>query len=111
MRTTRELIHELEQEATQHSNVLLVVGFEESSIMIGPDQEDRLKLLNDALEVGGQAIGLIAMEVSGPQLTILHRVYPEHEGEEREQFQRYLAALSETTVQHVAKDHPNIKPL
>lgn len=93
MRSTVELIAELDQETSEHSVVALVVGFENSSIMIFTKQADRLQVLNDAIEQGGHPLGLVASDLKDGVVTFLHRVYPEHSGEDAELAESVLSRL------------------
>jgi hypothetical protein len=102
MRTTPELIAELDKEGTQHRFVALVVAFENSTVPIPASDENRLKLLNDAVNVGGSPIGLIAFDQSGQELTIITRVYPEYSGDEGEQANLCLEALSQKVGETLA---------
>jgi hypothetical protein len=53
MRSTVDLIKELETESAQHFCCILPVAFENTSIMINPTDENRLQLLNAAIQQGG----------------------------------------------------------
>lgn len=59
MRTTTELIEELRTEAPKFTFVQLVVGYEQSSIFIQPDDPDGLNKLNDAVKRGGEPVGFV----------------------------------------------------
>ena len=85
MRSTKELIAELDAEATQHMNVAMVVAFENTTLPIFPADENRLMLLDNAVNVGGSPIGLIAFDRSTNGLTIATRVFPEYDAVEAEQ--------------------------
>jgi hypothetical protein len=82
MRNTPELIHELEDEAKNHWYVAMIVGFESSTISVQAKDENRLATLNSAMQAGGIPIGLIAVDRTESELTILARVYPEHQDSE-----------------------------
>jgi hypothetical protein len=79
MRSTAELIAELEQEAQQHWYVTMVVGFENSTIFVQTKDENRLAMLNTAILAGGIPVGLIAVDKTKNELVLLTRVYPEHQ--------------------------------
>lgn len=86
MRSTPELIAELEEESKQLFSCQLVIAFENTSIFVDADDPDRLQMLNDAIRAGGIPIGLIATEKSERNvLSVSTRVYPEHTGEAAEQ--------------------------
>jgi hypothetical protein len=78
MRTTNELIAELEEESSQHWYVAIAVAFEHSTVIVSSTDGDRLKKLNDAVNAGGHPIGLIAAEQSDGRLSIMTTIYPEN---------------------------------
>jgi hypothetical protein len=94
MRSTPELIHELEDEAKNHWYVAMVVGFESSTIFVQAKDENRLATLNSAMQAGGIPVGLIAADKTGNELTILARVYPEHQDSEEFDAEAYLIPLT-----------------
>ena len=84
LRSTVDLIEELKIEGQQHFTVELVVGFENTSILIDSklDAEEAHSQLVGAMQQGGIPIGLIWVDSTighGKQiLTPGHRIYPEH---------------------------------
>ena len=62
MRSTVDLIQELETESAQHFSCVLPVAFENTSIMIIATDENRLQLLNDAVRQGGIPVGLVVTD-------------------------------------------------
>jgi hypothetical protein len=95
MRSTKDLIAELEDEAKNHWVVMLVVGFETSTIFVRSGDEDRHTLLNSSVRAGGIPIGLIAVDKTGNELTILTRVYSEHQEAARDRAEGFLGALTD----------------
>src|SRR5437773_10248462 len=80
MRSTKELVEELESEATRHYSCMIAVGFEDTNIIISSNQPDRLTLLNDAVQQGGIPIGLIVANKDGHQLSMKYPVFTEQQG-------------------------------
>lgn len=80
MRSTPDLIAELEDEARKHWYVTMVVGFETSTIFVRATDDNRITMLNSAIQAGGTPIGLIAADKTGTGLAMRARVYPEHQG-------------------------------
>jgi hypothetical protein len=95
MRSTPELIAELEQEAKNHWYVAMVVGFENSTIFVQAEDKDRLAMLNSAIQAGGIPVGLIATDKSGTGLAISVRCYPEYQNSEEFDAENYLTSLAE----------------
>jgi hypothetical protein len=93
MRSTPDLIAELEDEATKHWVVMMAVGFEDSTIFVGAKDENRFAMLNSAIQAGGTPVGLIAADKSGNELTMRARVYPEHHDSNEFDASGYLHAL------------------
>ena len=58
MRSTADLIAELDEETKKHYMSWIAVGFPESSVFIQSGNEDRLQLLCEAVENGGIPVGL-----------------------------------------------------
>jgi hypothetical protein len=95
MRSTLDLIAELEEEAKSHWYVAMVVGFETSTIFIQAKDENRLEMLNSAIQAGGIPVGLITTDKSGTGLTISAHCYPEHQDSEEFDAKSYLTTLAE----------------
>jgi hypothetical protein len=95
MRTTSELIAELEDEAKNHWVVMMIVGFKTSTIFVRSGDENRLALLNSSMRAGGIPVGLIAADKTGNELTILTRVYPEHQEAARDRAEGFLGTLTD----------------
>jgi hypothetical protein len=53
MRSTADLIDEVEAEATNFTNAAIVVAFEDTTVYVFATDEDRLDKLNNAVESGG----------------------------------------------------------
>ena len=60
MRTTVDLICELNTEAARYGTVMLVVGFEKHSEFVWSGEDKQLEKLNRLVEKGGEPVGLIA---------------------------------------------------
>jgi hypothetical protein len=82
MRSTKDLLAEFNEEGTKHWVTLMVVSFEESSIMIHPNSKQQE--VNEAIQMGGQPIGLIAVDEAQNQLTIRTKTFPENADMEEE---------------------------
>jgi hypothetical protein len=93
VRGARELIAELEEESSKHWYVAIVIGFEDTTVFIQAKDPDRLQVLNDAIKLGGDPIGLIAGNKVASGLEVMSRVYPEHSDWE-EEAQAYLNHLA-----------------
>jgi len=93
MRSTQDLLAELNEESTKHWVVMMVVAFEKSTIFVEPGAQ--LQLLNEAVLTGGHPIGLIAVDKAQNQLTIRTETYPENTGME-EQCETLLRTLTST---------------
>jgi hypothetical protein len=92
MRSAPELIAELEEAGSQFWLVQIVVGFENSTVFITASDANRLSLLQEAIDAGGQPIGMMAIDKSQGSLKILHTIYPENE-EDAEWIEKYLENL------------------
>jgi hypothetical protein len=90
-RTTLDLIEELDAEAPKFTHVLLVVGFEHTTIFVMNGDANRLAVLNDAIEAGGNPTGLIGLKLHNGQATFYSRVLQEYA--EEGWAIRYLHAL------------------
>jgi hypothetical protein len=55
--------------------VAIVIGFESSTIFVQAKDEDRLVMLNSAMQAGGIPVGLIAADKTGNELTILANAF------------------------------------
>jgi hypothetical protein len=53
MRTTEDLIMELEENAKGYAAAALVIGFESTTIFVMANDPNRLQLLNEAVALGG----------------------------------------------------------
>ncbi len=79
-RNTQELIEELDEENAKVKFVLLPVGFERTTVWVMPDDVNRHRALNDAVEVGGTPMGLIFGDYANGEMRMWNRVFPEHIG-------------------------------
>jgi hypothetical protein len=60
VRTTIDLIHELETEAHRFTNAALAVGFEKTTTFVFADDAKRQGKLDEAVRVGGEPAGVLA---------------------------------------------------
>jgi hypothetical protein len=82
MRTTADLIQELDEEAGNFTGVALVVGFEATTTFVFAGKPNRLEKLNDAVSAGGEPVALIGYDLHHGLLTAQARALMEHAGEE-----------------------------
>jgi hypothetical protein len=94
MRSTTDLIVELEEESKKHWVVVMAVGFEDSTIFVSPVHKDRLALLNFAIQEGGIPVGMIAADKFGNRLEMRTTVYPEHQDSAEFDAEGYLSDLT-----------------
>ena len=57
MRTTKDLIMELEENAKGYAVAALVIGFESTTIFVMADDPNRFQLLNETIALGGEPVG------------------------------------------------------
>lgn len=92
MRTTEDLIMELEENAKGYAVAALVIGFESTTVFVMADDPNRLRLLNEAVALGGEPVGWYRRNVGhlemGPLLEYEHEDWV-HE---------YLKALGDDIV-------------
>jgi len=93
MRNTPDLIAELEDEPREHGYVAMAVGFETSTVFVYPRDENRLAMLNSAIQVGGTPVGLITADITEGGLLMRVWPYPEHQDSEELDAEAYLRAL------------------
>lgn len=82
MRSTLDVIKELDAEAKKFADLLLVVAFENTTQFIKAGDSDRLAKLNDAIGQGGEPIGMIGAVDNGTEVFIYKRVLAEHLNDE-----------------------------
>ena len=100
LRTTADLICELDAEASLCTKVALAVGFEHTTLFVFSGIDDNLKKLNEMIRNGGEPIGFIAYRCDGNgQLTIACRPLEEYADEPWAQ--QYLEGLTHTFVRLV----------
>jgi hypothetical protein len=93
MRSTPDLIAELDEEAKNHWIVVMVVDLETSITFVQAKDENRLAMLNSAIQEGGTPVGLIVADESGLDVAMSMRVYPEHWNSKKFDAEGYLFAL------------------
>jgi len=87
MRTTVELILELEHNAEGYEKAALIVGFENTTVFIEVDNPRRLELLNEAIKQGGEPVGWYRFRAGDLQLG------PLQEYENEDWAHKYLETL------------------
>jgi hypothetical protein len=107
MRTTIDLIHELEAEAQRFTGVALA-GFDKTTTFIFADDPKRLGKLNEAVEAGGQPVGMLAfnLEDGGHRLQLFSR--PIAECTEMPMVQNYLNSLTQTLREIIKHKYPGV---
>jgi hypothetical protein len=96
MRTTVDLIQELNEEANKFFTCALVVGFESTTTFVFSHQENQLERLNDAITHGGEPVGLIGCVKGEGKLTLCSKALLEYAGEEW--VGNYLTKLLQTVA-------------
>ena len=86
MRTTKNLIDELNEEASKFFDLYLIVGFESECKVVSADDSDQLDKLNELVGAGGEPIGFIGFEkeaTRGPAalMTVKTRPVDEYKGD------------------------------
>lgn len=94
-RSTKDLIRELDEESFFHDIVVLVVGFENTTIFVESTDPRRLEMLNDAVRVGGNPIGLIAADREDEHLKVSRKIFPGSSAHV-EQYDEYFDRLSDS---------------
>ena len=82
MRSTLDVIHELDEEAKKFAHLRLVVCFEQYSLLIRAKDPDRLSKLNDAIGRGGTPIGMVGAIEDGTQIYVHKRPLAEWSDQE-----------------------------
>ena len=85
MRTTSELIGELEREAQSFSQIALVVGFQERAQFLwysDGDKSEKVDKLNHLIQEGGEPIGLVGVNIAGDIGSFYLRPLQEYETDE-----------------------------
>src|SRR5262245_62055990 len=65
MRTTKDLIRELHDEADGAAFTALIIGFENTTLFVYANDEDPLSSLNRMIERGGEPVGLMRFSKTG----------------------------------------------
>jgi hypothetical protein len=99
MRTTIELIDELQREAEGALACFLVVGFESSTLFVASNELDALGKLNGMVEMGGHPVGLIRMVKGRPQ-ELKVEVRSLDESKDDPEVESYLERLAEQFIQN-----------
>jgi len=99
MRTTIELIDELQRDAELALGCFLVVGFEKTTLFVAANEPDALGKLNGMVEMGGRPVGLIRMVKTRPQ-ELRIEVRSLDECKDDLEIESYLEGLAEQFVQN-----------
>ena len=94
MRSTQELIAELDEESSKHRYVAIVVAFEIGPVFVKAVDAHRLQTLNEAVDSGGKPIGLIVADRAQGKLGVTTKIYPENL--HQEQWLVYLVGLTDS---------------
>ena len=103
MRTTPELIQELEEEAKNFTMAAIAVGFESTTVFVFANDPNRLEKLNDAIRAGGEPVGLLAFNLFEGQLAVHSRPLAEYA--EETWAPKYLHNLCDTFGKLVLQNH------
>ncbi|MGA8617009.1 MAG: hypothetical protein WB660_00600 [Candidatus Sulfotelmatobacter sp.] len=108
MRSTAEVIKELDEEAANFTGVGLAVGFESPTTFIFANDPARLEELNEAAKAGGEPIGFIGFDLHNGMLTLQSRPLAEHADEQW--VNGYLHALT-GNFSKILKENYNVKDI
>jgi hypothetical protein len=101
MRTTIELIDDLQREAEGALGCFLVVGFENTTLFVASNEPDALGKLNGMVEMGGHPVGMLRMLRGRPhELRIEVRSLDECKNDS--EVESYLERLAEQFIQNAA---------
>lgn len=100
MRNTKDLIDELHSEADKFSTLQLVVGFQNSSVMIDAGDPHALATLDDAVQHGGEPVGFVASTLEPQADGQLVKLYcrPLDEYADEEWAQEFLDEMVKTRI-------------
>jgi hypothetical protein len=101
MRTSRDLIRELEEEGSRHWYAAIAVAFDTSSVFVRSDDVNRQRLLSDAMRNGGIPLGVIALDRADGDITVMSWMYPEYAQEEKHR--DTLGRLTDLVIQGIAE--------
>ena len=82
MRTTEELIQELDHEGRNFTRCGLVIGFETSTIYVWGNDANRHRMLDEAVHSGGKPVGMIGYDMHNGLLSVHIRPLEEYAGED-----------------------------
>ena len=99
MRTTIQLLDELQREAEGTLGCFLVIDFEKTTLFVASNEPDALGKLNGMVEMGGHPVGLFRMVRGRPQeLRIEVRSLDESKNDS--EVESYLERLAEKFIQN-----------
>ena len=93
MRTTEDLIRELDHEAGNFTHCALVVGFEDTTVFVWGHDLRRQSTLDEAVKVGGKPVGMIGCDTHNGLVTVQARTLEEYA--EKEWAADYLVGLTD----------------
>jgi hypothetical protein len=96
-RTTVDLIEELDREAPRFNELLLAVGFENTTIFVCASDANRLQTLNAAVAVGGEPVGFVGFTIAGSRVCFYRR--PLEEFAEEDWVKAWLQGLIELAAE------------
>lgn len=105
MRSTIDLIEELQSEAEGAVTAALIVGFESTTLFLEAGEKNALMTLNEMIRSGGEPVGIMRAIRDGLGTAVTFRPLPEYS--EDEHIQGFLRKLSETCVRHYRPRHNN----
>lgn len=81
MRSTRDLIRELETESEKFTRTALVVGFENRTEFVWANEENKLSNLNSFVKDGGEPVGLAGITINDGSAVFYSRPLEEFKAE------------------------------
>ena len=103
MRTTADLIAELDAEANNFTKAALVVGLESTTMFVFSTDENRLDKLDGLVRNGGEPIGMFGIDISHG-LNAHHRCLEEYA--EESWAERYLETLLDGFKKQLVAAYP-----
>jgi hypothetical protein len=98
VRTTNDLIAELQAEARGAVTAALIVGFETTTLLLEAGENDPVGMLEEMIQAGGEPVGIMRVTNGTDGSSVSFRPLAEYSDDE--QIQMFLRKLSETCVRH-----------
>jgi hypothetical protein len=104
-RSTADVIAELDEEAKSHRGTMLLVSFDGTTMTISADDPNRLQVLKEFVQQGGEPMGFVYFDEDG---SIAARLIREHAADEgaHEYLKRYMKTLAES-VKNLPRNWPS----